>query len=77
VQYTDVYGLIPRLARKLAVRPELTKLAEHIEPDFIAETHLGGQGQPISVAAAEGLLRERDIRAGDVRQTDTGGERGA
>jgi hypothetical protein len=38
----------------LPARPELTKLAEHTEPDFIAETYLAGQGQPISVAAAEG-----------------------
>lgn len=40
----------------LAVRPELTKLAEHTEPDFIAETYRAGLGRPISVAAAEGLL---------------------
>ena len=39
----------------LAARPELTRLAEHTEPDFIAETYLAGQGQPASVAAAEGL----------------------
>jgi hypothetical protein len=38
-----------------AARPELTRLAEHTEPDFIAEAYLAGQGQPISVAAAEGL----------------------
>ena len=41
----------------LAARPELTKLAEHTEPDFLAETYLAGQGQPVSVAAAEGLLK--------------------
>jgi SAM-dependent methyltransferase len=40
----------------LAARPELAKLAEHTEPDFIAEAYLAGQGQPISVAASEGLL---------------------
>ena len=40
----------------LAARPEVTRLAGHTEPDFIAETYLAGHGQPISVAAAEGLL---------------------
>jgi hypothetical protein len=48
----------------LAARPELTKLAEHTEPDFLAETYLAGQGQPVSVAAAEGLLKDGDGRAG-------------
>jgi hypothetical protein len=31
----------------LAARPELTKLAEHTEPDFIAEAYLAGQGWPV------------------------------
>jgi hypothetical protein len=39
----------------LAAQPELTKLAGHTEPDSIAEAYLAGQGQPVSVAAAEGL----------------------
>jgi SAM-dependent methyltransferase len=39
----------------LAARPELARLAQHTEPDFIAEAYLAGQGQPVSVAAAEGL----------------------
>lgn len=39
----------------LAARPELTRLARHIEPDFLAEAYLAGPGQPASVAAAEGL----------------------
>lgn len=47
----------------LAARPELAKLAE---PDFIAETYLAGQGRPISVAAAEGLL-DGDARASGMR----------
>ena len=50
----------------LAARPELAKLAEHTEPDFIAETYLAGQGRPISVAAAEGLL-DGDARTSDMR----------
>lgn len=45
----------------LAARPELTRLAEHTEPDFIAETYLAGQGQPVSVAAAEGLLKDGEL----------------
>lgn len=39
----------------LAARPELARLAQHTEPDFVAEAYLAGQGQPVSVAAAEGL----------------------
>jgi hypothetical protein len=39
----------------LAARPELARLAQHTEPDFIAEAYLAGRGQPVSVAAAEGL----------------------
>jgi SAM-dependent methyltransferase len=39
----------------VAARPELTRLAEHVEPDFIAEAYLAGQGRKASVAAAEGL----------------------
>jgi hypothetical protein len=39
----------------MAARPELTRVAEHYEPDFIAEAYLAGQNQPASVAAAEGL----------------------
>jgi hypothetical protein len=50
----------------LAARPELAKPAEHTEPDFIAEAYLAGQGQPVSVAAAEGLLG--DGRPSGMRQ---------
>ena len=45
--------------RRAGGTTELAKPAEHTEhtePDFIAETYLAGHGQPISVAAAEGLL---------------------
>ena len=47
----------------LAARPELTRLAEHTEPDFLAEAYLAGRGQPVSVAAAEGLVQDGDGRA--------------
>jgi len=50
----------------LAARPELAKPAEHTEPDFVAETYLAGQGQPISVAAAEGL-QDGNGRPSDMR----------
>ena len=60
----------------LAARPELAKLAEHTEPDFIAEAYLTGQGPPISVAAAEGLVGG-DPRASDMTQADTGRGRAA
>jgi SAM-dependent methyltransferase len=40
---------------RLAARPELTRLAQHTEPDFLAEAYLAGGRQPVSVAAAEGL----------------------
>jgi SAM-dependent methyltransferase len=39
----------------LAARPELARLAQHTEPDFLAEAYVAGGGQPASVAAAEGL----------------------
>ena len=39
----------------LAARPELARLARHTEPDFLAEVYLADRGQPVSVAAAEGL----------------------
>ena len=39
----------------LAARPELTRLARHTEADFLAEAYLAGAGQPVSVAAGEGL----------------------
>jgi hypothetical protein len=39
----------------LAARPELARLARHTEPDFLAEAYVAGEGQPVSVAAAEGL----------------------
>ena len=50
---------------ELAARPELAKLAEHTEPDFRAEAYLAGQGKPVSVAAAEGLLANGDRWAGE------------
>jgi Nodulation protein S (NodS) len=53
----------------LAARPELTKLAEHTEPDFMAEAYQAGQGPPISVAAAEGLV-DGNGPASDLRQAD-------
>jgi SAM-dependent methyltransferase len=39
----------------LVARPELARLAQHTEPDFLAEAYVAGGGQPASVAAAEGL----------------------
>jgi SAM-dependent methyltransferase len=51
----------------LVARPELTRLAGHTEADFIAEAYLAGQEQPVSVAAAEGLL-DGDGRPADMRQ---------
>lgn len=39
----------------LAARAELTRLARHTEPDFLAEVYLAGPDQQVSVAAAEGL----------------------
>ena len=39
----------------VAAHPELTRLAEQIEPDFIAEAYLAGQRRKASVAAAEEL----------------------
>ena len=39
----------------LAARPELARLARHTETDFLAEVYLAAPGQPVSVAAAEGL----------------------
>jgi SAM-dependent methyltransferase len=43
----------------LAARPELARLARHTEPDFLAEVYLTGPGQPVSVAAAEGLIGDQ------------------
>jgi hypothetical protein len=57
----------------LAARPELTRLAEHAEPDFIAEAYLAGRERPASVAAAEGLVANGDGRPGDWM---AGGRRG-
>jgi hypothetical protein len=49
---------------------ELAKLAEHTEPDFIAETYLAGRGQPVPVAIAEELLKNGDGWASEVRQAN-------
>jgi SAM-dependent methyltransferase len=40
----------------LAQVPGLALLSRHIEPDFLAEVYLRGQGAPVSVAQATGLL---------------------
>ena len=40
----------------LASRAGLTRLASHDEPDFLAEVYLRGDGEPVSVAQAEGLV---------------------
>jgi SAM-dependent methyltransferase len=42
--------------KALAGRPGLARLAEHREPDFIAEVYQRGSGPPVSVAQAEGLV---------------------
>jgi Nodulation protein S (NodS) len=58
----------------LAARPELTKIAEHAELDFIADAYLAGQGQPVSVAAAEGLV-DGPGRASDPKDAAAKGTR--
>jgi SAM-dependent methyltransferase len=40
----------------LGERAGLARLAGHTEPDFLAEVYIRGDGQPISVAQAEGLV---------------------
>ncbi len=40
----------------LAVQPELARLAEHREPDFLAEVYLRTDSEPVSVAQAGGLV---------------------
>ncbi|HEY5358901.1 MAG TPA: SAM-dependent methyltransferase [Streptosporangiaceae bacterium] len=45
----EVHGL-------LAGQPGLARLAEHREPDFVAEVYLRSDGEPVSVAQAGGLV---------------------
>jgi SAM-dependent methyltransferase len=40
----------------LGERAGLARLAGHTEPDFLAEVHIRGDGEPVSVAQAEGLV---------------------
>ena len=40
----------------LAARAGLARLADHSEPDFLAQVYLRGEGEPVSVAQAEGLV---------------------
>ena len=40
----------------LAARAGLARLADHAEPDFRAQVYLPGDGEPVSVAQAEGLV---------------------
>lgn len=40
----------------LAVQPGLARLAEHREPDFLAEVYQRAAGEPVSVAQAGGLV---------------------
>ena len=40
----------------LGRRAGLAKLADHAEPDFLAQVYLRGAGEPVSVAQAEGLV---------------------
>ena len=40
----------------LADRAGLARLAGHAEPDFLAEVYIRGDGEPVSVAQAEGLV---------------------
>jgi SAM-dependent methyltransferase len=42
--------------RVLARRAGLARLAEHREPDFVAEVYLRTDGEPVSVAQAGGLV---------------------
>jgi SAM-dependent methyltransferase len=40
----------------LGARAGLAPLADHSEPDFLAQVYLRGEGDPVSVAQAEGLV---------------------
>jgi SAM-dependent methyltransferase len=40
----------------LGRRTGLARLADHAEPDFLAQVYLRGDGDPVSVAQAEGLV---------------------
>jgi cyclopropane fatty-acyl-phospholipid synthase-like methyltransferase len=40
----------------LAAQPGLARLAEHREPDFVAEAYIRTEAVPVSVAKAEGLV---------------------
>jgi hypothetical protein len=40
----------------LAARAGLARLVGHAEPDFLAEVYIRGDGEPVSVAQAEGLV---------------------
>ena len=40
----------------LGERAGLARLAGHTEPDFLAEVYIRGDGEPVSVAQAEGLV---------------------
>ena len=42
--------------RVLAARTGLARLASHVEPDFLAEVYIRGEGTPASVAQATGLV---------------------
>ena len=42
--------------RALAAQAGLARLAEHREPDFLAEVYLRADGEPVSVAQAGGLV---------------------
>jgi hypothetical protein len=40
----------------LGARAGLARLADHAEPDFLAQVYVRGEGSPVSVAQAEGLV---------------------
>jgi SAM-dependent methyltransferase len=40
----------------LGARAGLARLADHTEPDFLAQVYIRGAGSPVSVAQAEGLV---------------------
>jgi len=40
----------------LAARAGLARLADHAEPDFLAQVYVRDEGEPVSVAQAEGLV---------------------
>jgi len=40
----------------LGARSGLARLADHTEPDFLAQVYVRGEGSPVSVAQAEGLV---------------------